>query len=206
VIDKMTDASHRTDAEGHAADGSDMPTHKPTHLRYTLNRSQRLVPHLRIWGRVYSPFVVLLFGFFSWRAMVGVWQLEVPAVLVFGGLAVGTFVLCRGLFLGLIDVIFVPLRHMDVTIEENAFGVLLGRERWYLFLDGVMDIRKYRDDVWTLRHWNGTVLNIAASAINDDQLAYIRAAMERGRTPEGVRAVVERGRRIREIKKPDRRA
>ena len=52
---------------------------------------------------------------------------------------------------------------------------------------------------WTVEHFNGTVLNIAALAITEDHIEYIRAAMERGRTPEGIRAVVERGRRIEEI-------
>jgi hypothetical protein len=55
--------------------------------------------------------------------------------------------------------------------------------------------------VWTLRHWNGTVLHIPADAITDAQLAHLRAAMERGRTPEGIRAVIERGRRLAELER-----
>jgi len=50
-----------------------------------------------------------------------------------------------------------------------------------------------------LRHHNGSVLNIPTAQISEHQLDYIRAAMERGRTAEGVRAVIERGRRIKEI-------
>jgi hypothetical protein len=88
---------------------------------------------------------------------------------------------------------------MDVIIEKDAAGILVGGERWYLFLDGITDIRKFRDDIWTIQHWNGSVLHIVAAAITDEQIDYFRAAMERGRTPEGIRAVIERGRRIEQI-------
>jgi hypothetical protein len=35
--------------------------------------------------------------------------------------------------------------------------------------------------------------------LNSRQIDHLRAAMERGRTPEGFRAVIERGRRIEQI-------
>lgn len=177
----------------------------PFHLHYTLSRSQRLVPLLRFWGPAYSPFVVVLFAFFSIRAMASVWTREWAGVVVFGGLALGVLLLCRGLFIGLLDVVRVPVRSMDVVFEENAAGILCGAERWYLFLDGITDLRKHRDDTWTIQHWNGSVLHIAAEAITEEQLAYIRSCMERGRTPEGIQAVIERGRRIEEIMQAERR-
>src|SRR5262245_28866581 len=114
-------------------------------------------------------------------------------------MAVGLFLFLRGLFVGVLDVLFVPIRQMDVDVEENAAGVLIGAERWYLFLDGITDIRKLSDDTWTIQHWNGCVLHIAAAAITDEQIDYLRASMERGRAPEGIRAVIERGRRIEQI-------
>ena len=51
----------------------------------------------------------------------------------------------------------------------------------------------------TIEHHNGSVLHIPAGEITDDQLAHLRSAMERGRTPEGIRAVIERGRRIEQL-------
>jgi hypothetical protein len=69
---------------------------------------------------------------------------------------------------------------------------------------GVRSIRKYRDDVWTLEHFNGSVLPIPVAVITEDQLCRIRAALERGRTPEGVRAVIERGQRIEALMRADR--
>jgi hypothetical protein len=169
------------------------------HLRYTLNRKQRLVPHLKIWGPLYVPFIICLFMFFVVQTIVTPFTQGPWAGVFFGAMALGLFLLLRGLFVGVCDVLFVPLREMDVIIEKEAAGILVGGERWYLFLDGITDIRKFRDDTWTIRHWNGSVLHIAAAAITDEQIDYLRAAMERGLTPEGIRAVIERGRRIEQI-------
>jgi hypothetical protein len=171
----------------------------PFHLRYTLNRRQRLVPHLKIWGPLYVPFIICLFFFFVVQTIVTPSKQGPWAGAFFGAMAAGLFLFLRGLFVGVLDVLFVPMRQMDVIVEANAAGILIGAERWYLFLDGITDIRKFRDDTWTIQHWNGCVLHIAAAAITDEQIDYLRAAMERGRTPEGIRAVIERGRRIEQI-------
>ena len=105
----------------------------------------------------------------------------------------------RGFFIGLLDVVLRRVRTMDIIVEENALGYLAGGERRYLFLDGIIDIRKFRKDVWTIQHWNGSVVNVLASEITDDQIEYTKPAAERGRTPEGVQAVVERGRVIQQL-------
>ena len=175
--------------------------HEPFQLRYTLSRSQRLVPLVRLWGVFTTIFVLVMFAFFSIRMMFAIWWLEWSGIVVFGGLALGVFVRYRGLFVGLMDVLTVPSRHVDAVIEENAAGILLGKERGYLFLDGITSIRQYRAEVWTIEHHNGAVLHVPVSAITDEQMSHIRAAMERGHTPEGVRAVIERGRKIAELQR-----
>lgn len=176
----------------------------PFHLQYKLSRLQRLVPHLRVWGTPLALFVAALLLFFCVQTVVSACSLSGAGVAVFGGLAFFVFVMYRGLFVGLLDVLLVPVRYMDVIVEENAVGVLVGTERWYLFLDGITDLRKFREDMWTIQHVNGCVLHIAVSAIEEDQIAYFRAAMERGRTREGVQAAIERGKRIEEILKSER--
>jgi hypothetical protein len=175
----------------------------PFELRYRLSRRQRLVPLLRIWGVAYSPFVVVLFAFFCVQTAVSVYTLSWQGLVVFGGLAVGMFALHRGLFVGLLDVLLVPARDMDVRVEANGLGFLAGGERWWLFLDGLTGIDQLAAGVWTLRHWNGSVVHIPADAITGPQVEYLRAAMERGRTPEGVRAVIERGRRLAELEREE---
>jgi hypothetical protein len=171
----------------------------PFHLKYPLSRSQRLVPLFRNRGIVSASFDVIMFGFFAVECVLSMFFGIFQGMALFGGLALCVYLLDRGLFGTLWDVLFVPLRNMDVIIENNAAGILTGAERWYLFLDGITAIRKYRPDTWTIEHFNGMMLQIAASAINDEQLDYLRAAMEQGQTPEGVQAVIERGRKIQQI-------
>ena len=144
-------------------------------------------------------FIVIVLVFFCTQTVVSARSFSVEGLVVFGGLALLVLVLHRRLVLGLLDVLLVPVRRMDVIVDENAAAILIGSQRWYLFLDGITDLKKFRDDTWTVQHFNGTVLHVAASAIDDDQLAHIRAAIERGRTPEGVRAVIERGKRIQAV-------
>jgi hypothetical protein len=178
----------------------------PFQLRYSLSRSQRLVPHLRIFGVAHALFVVVLFTFFAVQGVVSVGARSFLGIAVFGGLALAMYLLHLGLFVGLLDVLLVRVRSMDVIIADNAAGIMVDSERWYLFLDGIKDMRKYRRDTWTIQHCNGTVLHIAASALSEEQIEYIRNAMERGRTPQGVQAVIERGKRIEAIMRGEREA
>ena len=104
--------------------------------------------------------------------------------------------LMRGFFVGLIDAFLVPRRHMDIVIEERGLGFLAAGERWWLFLDGIIGIHRYRKDTWTIQHHNGTVIHIAATVISDDQIAFLREAMRKGQTRQGFEAVVERGKQI----------
>src|SRR5262249_21259832 len=150
------------------------------------------------------PFCLVLLTFFVWQTIEHARDRDACGVAVFGGLTLLPLANVFGLFAVLLDVLLVPVRHMDVEVEENGAGILLGRERWYLFLDGFTDLTRFRADTWTLEHFNGCVLHITASAISDDQLDHIRAAMKRGRTPEGIRAVIERGKRIEEVRKRGR--
>jgi hypothetical protein len=175
----------------------------PFQLRYTLSRSQRLVPHVRHWGLFTTIFLLCMFLFFCVQTVTAIALLKWDGIVIFGGFALGMAAMFRGLFAGLIDVLTVQRRNVDIVIEDNAAGVLLGAERWYLFLDGITGIKKYRANVWTIQHFNGYVLHVPVSAITEEKLAYIRSAMERGRTPEGVRAVVERGRKILELRQSD---
>lgn len=177
----------------------------PFHLRYTLTRGQRLVPHLRVWGPVWSACMVFMMGCLLYASVASVVALNVKGVFVFAAWAFGLFLLFRGLFVGLLDVLLVPVRTVDVIFEEDTADILIGGERWCLFLDGIIRIRKYRSDIWTIEHFNGSVLHVPTSAITEAQIGHLKAAMKRGRTPEGIQAVIERGRRIQEIMSAERR-
>lgn len=99
-------------------------------------------------------------------------------------------------FRGLLDVALRPVVPMDLRVEENGLGFLAGGERWWLFLDGLTGIEQLTPGVWTLSHFNGSVVNIPADVLSEEQLAHLRVRMEFGRTPEGIQAVIERGRQI----------
>lgn len=162
----------------------------PFHLRYDLSRRQRLMPHIGVWGSMSLVIPLSLLGIILLSLSKSPWWAlsSLPLFFVF-----------RGFFIGMLDVILHRTRSMDIVVENNALGFLAGGERWYLFLDGITDIRKYCRDTWTIQHWNGSVINVLASAITDDQMEYIKAAAERGRTPEGIQAVIERGRLIQQL-------
>ena len=145
-------------------------------------------------------------AFFSIESVSSVFAGDAAARTGFGALALGILIIFRNLFIGIWDIILVANRSVDLVFEENAVGILIRGERRYLFLDGTLSLRKYRDDVWTLEHFNGSVLHIPVATLTEDQLSHVRAAMERGRTPEGIKAVIERGKRIEAIMRAEREA
>jgi hypothetical protein len=172
---------------------------------YSLTRRQRLIPHLKIWGPLYVPFALMLLGFFAIRTAFAVLSLEWMAILTFGGLFVFFVFFLRGMIVGLLDALFVPTREMDITIENNGLGVMLGETRWYLFLDGITRLTEYVDGLWTVEHYNGLVLHIPRHMISDDQLTHIRERMTHGRTADGVTETVERGKCIQELTRNENR-
>lgn len=165
----------------------------PFELRYQLSRRQRLVPHLKLWGplSVLIPLVLIALVVSFLR----IWWA--------GLLALAWMWIFRNFFRGLADVLFRKTAVMDLRFEENGLGYLAGGERWWLFLDGLTSIDQLIAGVWTLQHWNGSVVHIPTDAITDAQLAYLRAAMARGKTPERVQAVIERGRQIAELERKE---
>ncbi len=176
---------------------------EPCHIEYDLNRRQRLVAHLGVWAPCFGGLLVLLAGsivlIVALSFLVSRWfvVLSVVPLLV----AVGQF---SGFLRGLINVVFVPLQHMDIIVEETALGFMARGERFWAFLDGITGIQKHSKDTWTILHHNGTVINIPVSAIEERHVDHMRTMAEKGKTPEGVQAKIERGRRIMEIEAMDR--
>lgn len=166
----------------------------PFQIRYQLNRRQRLIPHLRLWGPHGLLAVLGLAGLlvglsFSWWAVVPL---------------LGWLWFYGNFFRGLLDVLLRSRALMDLEIQENGLGFLAGGERWWLFLDGFTSIEQQTPGVWTLLHHNGCVVNIPVDAITAEQLEHIRAAAARGQTPEGIRAVIERGRLLAQMEEEER--
>lgn len=139
-------------------------------LEYSLTRRQRLIPHLVIWlpympfmaGSLVAAFFLASSVWFVLMAMVALW-------------------FTRGFFVGLADIIICSERHADIVIEENGLGYLAGGERWYILLEGIINIGKICSDVWTVYHHNGTVINIPDSAITPEQLDLLQSLVQRAR-------------------------
>lgn len=137
----------------------------PFTLRYELTRRQRLIPHLKIWWP-FAPFMITCSAGALLGVAYGSWWL-------LGALAFFLF-LVRGFFVGLFDVIVVPRRPVDLVVERKGLGFLAGKERWFLMLDGLIGFDEFTPGVWTLRHWNGTVINIPGPLLDQEQVAFFR--------------------------------
>lgn len=168
----------------------------PFQLQYVLTRHQRILPHLRIWLQ-HLPVVVgaLLVGVFL---VVVKWWL-------FPVLLLGLW-LFRGFWIGVLDIVIHPTEKMDIIIEQNGLGFMRGGHRWWLFLDGMTRVEQFCSDTWTFCHHNGHVINVPASVITEDQVDFIRSAAAKGRTPGGVRDVIERGRKLQQMDTDARKA
>jgi hypothetical protein len=171
----------------------------PLHLRYGLGRGQRLVPLVRSEGIGATVLAVGMVIFFIMAAVMNGRAGKVEDVFGFAAFAAGVVLLYRRLFAGLLEVVMVAVRWEDLMVEESGMGMVIGGERWWFFLEGIREIRKWRRDLWTLRHAHGWMLHIPAGLMNEDLLDHIRRAVERGGTAEGTRLMVERGRRIEEM-------
>src|ERR1700677_1018238 len=102
--------------------------HLPFELRYNLTRRQRLIPHLRIWGRHAPLIIVCVAGAAAGVVYLSWWCLALLFCLLF---------IFRGFFIGFLNVVVVRRQFMDLVIEQNGLGFLVGKERWYFALDGL---------------------------------------------------------------------
>jgi hypothetical protein len=138
----------------------------PFQLRYELSRRDRLIPHLRIW-RLYAVVPLGALLCFAGSLATSSWWLA--AVMLF------VLLLCRGFLLGILGVLLVPLEPMDIVVERNGLGFLAGKERWYFALDGLTAFGELARGVWTVQHWNGSVVNIPKGLLDDEQVEFFRS-------------------------------
>ena len=136
----------------------------PFELRYDLTRRQRLLPHLKIWRQ----HAVLVIGCVAGAAAAvqRSWWVVFPLLFCL-------FIL-RGFFAGLLNVLLVRRQPMDVVVEENGLGFLARGDRLYFFLDGLTGFDQLAAGVWTVQHWNGSVVNIPADLLNEEQVEFFR--------------------------------
>jgi hypothetical protein len=151
----------------------------PFRLRYTLGRRDRFAvefpPHLPACGAALG----FTTGIAYLGAFVSPWFLTLLVLPAY---------VCRRAAVFLIDLLAVGAKPVDVLVEADRLGLLVGGVRAWHDLDGVIQV--FRSDgggTWTLLHLNGFVLTIPADAIQPDQLDFLkgfalRAWRERQRT------------------------
>ncbi|MDB5308221.1 MAG: hypothetical protein JWO38_2423 [Gemmataceae bacterium] len=153
----------------------------PFHLHYSLTRRHRLAVELTPW----LPCLGACLGF-----TVGVTYLSVVVSRWFLPLLLLPPLAYRGFFAFLFDLVVRSVKPVDVLVEDDRLGVLVGGERKWLPLAGVIQVYRSEDrTTWTVLHLNGSVLTIPAGAIAADQLDHLkgfaRRAAEARRAPAG---------------------
>lgn len=137
----------------------------PFRLRYTLTRRQRFaveaVPHL--------PAVAAALGFTAGMAYLA--AVVTPWFLVLLALPL---LVTRGLVAFVAELVAVAERPVDVLVEADRLGVLVGAGRVWLDLDGVIQVYRSEPGVWTLLHIDGAVLTIPAAAVTAGQLDFLK--------------------------------
>lgn len=143
---------------------------EPFEIKCTVTRSQQLMPLLRAWGLL-GPLIFLGTVACFVQAFTRSWWL------IF--IALGGLWAVRGFVFGLIGIVIHPVGIIDIRVEENGLGFMAGKERLWIFLDGVTRVYQPRPDIWTICHHNGTLITIPGDKITPEQLEHIRSGPER---------------------------
>ncbi len=161
-----------------------------SHLQYDLTRRHRWDAHFGAWLPQFPKylFVVAIMALLIWAA-----SLRSPWFLLF---SIAPLWVMRGFIAGILNIAFVPAQHMDIIITEHGLGFLVGGKRWWVFVDSIVQIEKFRDDTWSFGCYHGEMICVPVSLISPETIAHMRAKSEWGRTPEGVQAALHRGRLV----------
>lgn len=135
-----------------------------------MTRTQQLIPLLRAWGFI-GPLIFLGTIACFIQTFTRAWW--------FAFIALGGLWAVKGLFFGLIGIAIHPVRTLDIRVEENGLGFMAGKERLWVFLDGVTRVYQPRSDIWAVCHHNGTLVTIPSDKITPEQLEHIRSGPER---------------------------
>lgn len=73
---------------------------------------------------------------------------------------------------------------MTVALEENAIGFGRDRVEWWVFADGIIGFGKLTEGVWTIQHFNGTVLHVPVDVLSAEDAAFLMSKMSRHESPQ----------------------
>jgi hypothetical protein len=152
---------------------------EPVHLIYDLSRRQRLVAHLGMWLGNWPGFLLMLAApavvvalavvkspwFLLMLMLPPLWN-NVPRFL--GGLASG---------------LLVGSQRMDVVIEPQRIGNLVGAERQWSALEEVTRVERFAD-MWVIQSAD-SVIDVPVSVVDPEYMAHVRAMSKEGRKTHG---------------------
>jgi hypothetical protein len=150
----------------------------PFHLHFTLSRRHRLATELLPW----VPAIAGTLGF-----TIGVTVLSVELAPWFLFLLLIPVIIYRGLFALLFDLAVHSGLVVEMDVGDANLEMCAGSERLSLPLEGIIQVF-LTGNVWTVLHFNGSVLTIPAEAITEEQTEYLKSF---ARTAAAVRKAAE---------------
>jgi hypothetical protein len=143
---------------------------------YNLSRIQRLMSVVAEW--------------WIWMILIVCWCLAIPDAFdkspVFVILtSVLMIVFFRGLIFGIVGVIRQGAMHVE--IREGGLGFGTRNADWWLFTDGIRQIRRNFWGTTTVRHHNGTYIDIPTSLLSEGDLSILRTGLQKYRDAARIR-------------------
>jgi hypothetical protein len=100
-----------------------------------------------------------------------------PIVVVFAGLLLLFFF--RGLTFGIIDLFYNSQRHVE--IEDRGVGFGRDKADWWIFTDGIKEIRNNSWGTISIRHHNGTYVDIPTELLSLEDYQKLEVGMKKYR-------------------------
>lgn len=134
---------------------------------FTLTRTQRLLTLAAEWWRAAIVLCVFLVALVPIAVQYSIVGIIILLVLLF---------FFRGLLFGVFDLFNDGRRHVEV--EDRGVG--FGRESadCWIFTDGIRQIRRNRWGTISIRHHNGTYVDVPADMISSDDYTKLEAGMK----------------------------
>jgi hypothetical protein len=137
---------------------------------FTLSRTQRLLSLIAEWWVPIIIFCLLLIG-------------TIPAAVrhpvatgVFGLLLLFFF---RGLVFGVVNLFYDGKTHVE--IQDGGVGFGRDAPDWWIFTDGIRQIRRNRWGTTSIRHHNGTYVDIPTALMLPEDFQKLEAGMKKYR-------------------------
>ncbi len=137
---------------------------------FALTRRQRLCSLVAEWG---WPTFILCFCLAAGGASI------ISHPIVASILALGILFVFRGLLIGIARIFSIGKTHIEI---QDA-GVGFGRDSadWWIFTDGIKQIRRNRWGTTSIRHHNGTYVDIPTALLSGDDYRKLEAGMKKYR-------------------------